>query len=56
MEQYILLGSLIIFMAGLLILFFARKNKFVFILALIITILSGLWIGFCILLKINGHF
>jgi hypothetical protein len=54
--QYNFLISLIVFIIGLLVSIFGRKNKFVLIPGIIITIISGMILGFFIFLMIYGPF
>jgi len=56
MAQYTFLISLIVFIIGLLFSIFGRKNKLILIPALIITVLSGLWVVYLIFLMISGPF
>ena len=56
MVQYTFLISIIVFIIGLLISIFGRKNKFILIPGLIITILSGIWLCYFIFLIISGPF
>lgn len=54
MAQYTFLIALIIFIIGLLASIIYRKNKLIFISALIITILSLLWLVYFLILIISG--